>query len=88
MFDWFKSREERVKDYNVIEFPKPVAVPDPVPEEHYRVGFTSDGSTTLTMLTSSGATMTLTMDRSSCEQLIKMLRATYIDEVEEDGQPN
>jgi hypothetical protein len=83
MFDWFKSREERAKDYNVIEFPKPVAVPAPSPEEHYRVGFTTDGSTTLTLLTSTGTTMTLTMDRNSCEQLIKMLRATYVDEVEE-----
>jgi hypothetical protein len=86
MFDWFKSREERMKDYNVIEFPKPIAVPDPAPEEHYRVGFTTDGSTTLTLMTSSGANMTLTMNRDSCEQLIKMLRATYT--VEEDGQPN
>ena len=83
MFDWFKSRQERAKDYNVIDFPKPVAVPEPPPEEHYRVGFTSDGSTTLTMLTPGGSSMTLTMDRSACEQLIKMLRATYMDEVEE-----
>ena len=83
MFDWFKSREDRRKDYNVIEFPKPIAVPEPAPEEHYRVGFTSDGSTTLTMLTSAGSSMTLTMDRSACEQLIKMLRSTYADEVEE-----
>lgn len=80
MFDWFKSREERMKDYNVIDFPKPVAVPEPAPEEHYRVGFTSDGGTTLTLLTSGGASMTLTMDRVGCEQMIKMLRATYTDE--------
>ncbi len=84
MFDLFKSREERAKDYNVIEFPKPVAVPAPRPEEHYRVGFTTDGSTTLTLLTSTGTTMTLTMDRNSCEQLIRMLRATYTDEVVEE----
>jgi len=88
MFDWFKSREERKKEYNVIEFPKPVVVPEPGPEEHYRVGFTSDGSTTLTLLTSSGTSMTMTMDRTGCEQLIKMLRATYTDEVEDYGQPN
>jgi hypothetical protein len=83
MFDWFKSREERQKEYNVIEFPKPVAVPEPAPEEHYRVGFTTDGSTTLTLLTSTGTSMTLTMDRNACEQMIKMLRSTYPDEVEE-----
>jgi hypothetical protein len=84
MFDWFKSREERKKDYNVIDFPKPVAVPEPEPEEHYRVGFTTDGRTTLTLLSTNGyGSMTLTMDRNASEQLIKMLRATYIDEVEE-----
>jgi hypothetical protein len=83
MFDWFKSREERQQEYNVIEFPKPVAVPEPAPEEHYRVGFTTDGSTTLTLLTSTGTSMTLTMDRNACEQMIKMLRSTYPDEVDE-----
>jgi hypothetical protein len=84
MFDWFKSREERKKDYNVIDFPKPVAVPEPEPEEHYRVGFTTDGRTTLTVLSTNGyGSMTLTMDRNASEQLIKMLRATYTDEVEE-----
>jgi hypothetical protein len=85
MFDWFKSREERTKDYNVIEFPKPVEVPRPKPEEHYRVGFTTDGGTTLTLLSNQGyGSMTLTMDRNSCEQLIRMLRATYTDEVVEE----
>jgi hypothetical protein len=84
MFDWFKSREERAKDYSVIDFPKPILVPEPNPQEHYRVGFTTDGSTTLTLLSVQGyGSMTLTMDRNSCEQLIKMLRATYTDEVEE-----
>ncbi len=85
MFDWFKSREERKKDYNVIDFPKPVAVPEPKPEEHYRVGFTTDGGTTLTLLSTQGyGSMTLTMDRNACEQLIRMLRATYTDEVVEE----
>ena len=84
MFDWFKSREERTKDYNVIDFPKPVSVPtpEPKPEEHYRVGFTSDDQTTLTLM-SNGGSMTLTMSRDACEQMIKMLRSTYMDEVEE-----
>jgi hypothetical protein len=87
MFDWFKSREERKKDYNVIEFPKSVAVPEPKPEEHYRVGFTTDGSTTLTLLSNQGfGSMTLTMSRDSCEQLIKMLRATYSDEVDDEDK--
>jgi hypothetical protein len=84
MFDWFKGREERKKDYNVVEFPKPVAVPELRSEEHYRVGFTIDGGTTLTLLSNQGyGSMTLTMNRDSCEHLIKMLRATYTDEVAE-----
>ena len=82
MFDWFKSRDERMKDYNVIDFPKPIAVPKPEPEEHYRVGFTNDDRTTLTLM-SKGTSMTLTMSRDGCEHLIKMIRATYADEVEE-----
>ena len=82
IFDWFKSKDERQKDYdNVVKFPAPVAVPEPQPEEHYRVGFTTDGDTTLTLMSPGGSTLTLTMDRDSCEQLIKMLRATYTDEV-------
>jgi hypothetical protein len=83
MIDWFKSREERKEEYNnVVKFPEPVAVPEPGPEEHYRVGFTTDGDTTLTLMTKDGTSMTLTMNRDSCEQLIKMLRATYIEDEE------
>ncbi len=72
----------------VLEFPKPKAVIEPTqpippkpkaPEEHYRVGFDSEGRTTLTLLTSNGASMTLSMNQSACEQLIRMLRATYQD---------
>ncbi len=79
-----------VKDgADVLEFPKPKAVepvqpptpPKPkAPEEHYRVGFDSEGRTTLTLLTSNGASMTLSMNQPACEQLIRMLRATYQDD--------
>ena len=73
----------------VLEFPKPKAVepvqppapPKPkAPEEHYRVGFDSEGRTTLTLLTNYGSSMTLSMNRTACEQLIRMLRATYQDD--------
>ena len=47
------------------------------PEEHYRVGCTTDGRTTLTMIGEDCVTMTLTMNKESCEQMIRMLRATY-----------
>ena len=79
MFDWLKKDK---KPSNVVPFPesKLTPVPEPKPEEHYRVGFTTDNETTLTLMSPGGAAMTLTMSRTNCEQLIKMLRATYIDE--------
>ena len=81
-------RKEPVMSDNVYSLPdvsRPTRpAPPPMPpskeDEHYRVGVTSDGRTTLTFLGSSGATMTLTMGRDACEQLIRMLRATYPDE--------
>ena len=81
MFDWFTKKDKPVS--NVVPFPetKLAAVPEPRPEEHYRVGFTTDGDTTLTLMSPGGSTLTLTMDRDSCEQLIRMLRATYTDGV-------
>ena len=80
MFDWFTKKDKPVS--NVVPFPetKLAAVPEPQPEEHYRVGFTTDGETTLTLI-APGGTVTMTMSRDSTEQLIKMLRATYTDEV-------
>ena len=63
-----------------VDYVKPVEPPKP--QEHYRVGFTDAGETTLTLLTNHGST-TLTMNRDACEQLIKMLRATY-QEVEDE----
>ena len=70
MFDWLKKDK---KPSNVVPFPesKLTPVPEPQPEEHYRVGFTTDDETTLTLLAPSGMSTTLTM---------KMLRATYTDE--------
>lgn len=57
--------------------------PEPVekePKEYFRVGATNDGRTTLTFVSDGGGTMTLTMNRDACEQMIRMLRATYIEE--------
>ena len=78
IFEWF-TKKDRVPS-NVVPFPKPELAPDPEPKEHYRVGFTTDNETTLTLMSPGGMSMTLTMNQDSCEQLIKMLRATYIDE--------
>lgn len=68
--------------------PEPVKAPKKEQKEYYRVGRTDDGMTTLTMITDSGySSMTLTMNKTECEQLIRMLRATYDVEVKEkDGQ--
>ena len=70
---------------NVIKLPvdyvKPA--PEPKPKEHYRVGFDDQGMTTLTLMADHGSTMTLSMNQEACEQLIKMLRATYKEQVED-----
>lgn len=61
---------------NVLQFPTPVAKPEP--KEHYRVGRREDGMTTLTVMSGSGfGSITLTMNEPACEQLIRMLRSTY-----------
>ena len=68
---------------NVIKLPVDYVNPvePPKPKEYYRVGFNTDGETTLTLINHEGwGSMTLTMNREACEQLIKMLRATYIEE--------
>ena len=71
---------------NVIKFPEPRAVP-PVPpvqppkpaaKECYRIGRRDDGMTTLTVMSGDGfGSITLAMNEPACEQLIKMLRASY-----------
>ena len=67
---------------NVVKLPvdyiKPA--PPPEPKEHYRVGFTDDGQTTLTLINEGWGTMTLTMNQDACEHLIRMLRATYSED--------
>jgi hypothetical protein len=83
MFDWFKFKKN-VENNNVIPFPekKEIDTVDMAPhKEYYRVGFTNDGQTTLTLINHEGwGSMTLTMNKEACEQLIRMLRATYIED--------
>lgn len=75
---------------NVIKFPEPKAVPKmpapvapPQPKEYYRIGRRDDGFTTLTVMSGDGyGAITLSMNEAACEQLIKMLRATYDDRIE------
>jgi hypothetical protein len=82
-FKWFGFEKvmEDTEPKNVVKLPvdyiKPA--PEPEPKEHYRVGFTDDGKTTLTLIADHGNTMTLTMSQEACEQLIRILRSTYIE---------
>lgn len=89
LFEWlgFKKMVEDTDPKNVVKFPEPTrpspkAVPPAprLPREYYRVGITDDGQTTLTFITDHGSSITLTMNQSACEQMIRMLRATYTDE--------
>lgn len=50
--------------------------------EFFRIGATTDGMTTLTIMSSDGYSSTLSLNRQACEQLIRMLRATYEDDTD------
>ena len=80
----FKKVMNNLEPKNVVKLPvdyvKPVEPPEP--KEHYRVGFDDQGMTTLTLMADYGSSMTLSMNQEACEQLIKMLRATYKEETE------
>lgn len=64
---------------------EPVSDPRSKNKEYYRVGRTDDGFTTLTMLGNDGyGSMTLTMNREACEQMIRMLESTFTNEEADD----
>ena len=81
----FKKFMEDTEPKNVVKLPvdyvKPA--PPPKPKEHYRVGFDDQGMTTLTLMADYGNSMTLSMNQEACEQLIRMLRSTYKEEVQD-----
>ena len=92
MFDFFKFKKHVEDASNVYKLPtaktvpvEPVDVPTKENNEHYRVGHTTDGDTTLTLRSNDGASMTLTMSQDACEKMIRMLRSTYDQSVEEDA---
>ena len=96
MFNIF-SRRKPVKyptwaDIPPITLPVPKEYPPmpPVPKnpqkqkeplEFYRVGMTSDGLTTLTLLGEHGTSMTLTMSQHLAKQMIRMIQSTFKEEV-------
>jgi hypothetical protein len=77
MFDLFSKKEaekvaeEIVEDLKTLE-PKEKSSAD---EDWYRVGYTNDGRTTLT-LRNGPASLTLLMSENDTRRLIKMLEAT------------
>ena len=58
-----------------------VKLPNTEPQnEHFRVGYTTDGYVTLTLRSTDGFSQTLSMTPDACERLIRMLRAAYTEE--------
>ena len=62
-----------------------VKLPKTEPQnEHFRVGYTTDGYVTLTLMATNGYSQTMSMSPAACERLIRMLRAAYTeDDVEQ-----
>lgn len=77
--------EQAKETYSALPEVTPVSVPRKEINEYYRVGHTTDGETTLTLMANGGASMTLTMSPDACEQMIRMLRSTYEIEKSDDG---
>ena len=86
MFDWFKSREERAKDYdNVVKFPKPEAVPYVAPPAepekpattYYRLGITNNSRVSFQMGYSE-----ITMNAEGIDNMIKQLEV-FRDQIRE-----
>jgi hypothetical protein len=83
MFDVFNRRSNKDTDKMI----KKIASPEFTPDEVFRVGSTRYGETTLTLMTPDGMSMTATMNQTTCERLIRMLRATYnVEDFVEEGR--
>ena len=88
MFDFFTrhTAKDYIKDAKELyDMPLPQSQ-IPVDGEHFRVGATRFGETTLTLMTPDGMSMTITMSQTTCEQLIRMLCATYYVEDHTEGE--
>ncbi len=97
MFDFFRRRtaKELIEQANeTYKLPQPQDIPSmpkvktPKPEsakDYFRVGVRGDGMTTLTLADDGGFSMTLSLNKTSCEQLIRMIRATYTNESPENS---
>jgi hypothetical protein len=84
MFDFFTRRtakeymEEAKEKYSL---PEETKIKPKEPQEHFRVGYVEEtGMTTLTLMAPNGYSSTLSMNQQACEQMIRMIRATYNEE--------
>ncbi len=78
MFDLFPKKEVEKVAKEIVEdlkTPEPVREKTSDEQDWYRVGYTNDGRTTLTLL-NGPASMTLTMNEDGVKRLIKMLEST------------
>ena len=76
-----KSISDAAQD--IQEIPLPKTQPD---NELYRVGYTAEGWLTLTLMSTNGFSQTLSMTPEACERMIRMLRATYTEDEQQDGE--
>jgi hypothetical protein len=81
MFDFFTRRtakeymEEAKEKYCL---PEEAKIKPKEPQEYFRVGYVEEtGMTTLTLMAPNGYSSTLSMSQQACEQMIRMIRATY-----------
>jgi hypothetical protein len=80
MFDFFTRHTAK----DLVENAKNLYMPLPqrqtvFPSEHFRVGVTQLGETTLTLMTEDGPSVTITMSQTACEKLIRMLQSTFTE---------
>jgi hypothetical protein len=90
MFDFFTRHTAKnyIKDAKELyDMPLPKSQ-TPVDGEHFRVGSTRYGDTTLTIIAEGGHSLTLTMNQTACEKLIRMLQSTFTEEEPTEGDDN
>lgn len=97
MFNIFKRKKETYPTWNDIppldslnlplakDYPAMPQTTKPNPKdqtEFFRVGITQDGYSTLTLIDNNGYTMTITLSKEDCQQMIRMLKSTMEEENE------
>ena len=88
MFDFFTrhTAKDYIKDAKELyDMPLPKS-PATVDGEHFRVGSTRFGDTTLTIIAEGGTSLTLTMNQTACEKLIRMLQSTFTELEPTEGE--